>query len=73
MAGKGQITGKYGKKVSWNVKLYETFGKYRRKYWKDMNNMEETQVEMWHDMENTEETQVEMWKDMEIMKEQSVE
>jgi hypothetical protein len=31
MAGKGQITGKYGKQVSWNVKLFEKVGKYRRK------------------------------------------
>jgi hypothetical protein len=34
MAGKGQITGKYGKKVSWNVKWYG-----------DMDNMEENQAE----------------------------
>jgi hypothetical protein len=31
MAGKGQITGKYGKKVSWNVKWFAKFGKYRTK------------------------------------------
>jgi hypothetical protein len=31
MVGKGQMTGKYGKKVSWNVKWYGKFGKYRRK------------------------------------------
>ena len=55
MVGKGQITGKYEKKVSWNVKWYGKFGRYRRKYWKDMKNIEETQVEMWNDMENTEE------------------
>ena len=30
--------GKYGRKASWMVK---TFGKYRRKLWKDMENMEE--------------------------------
>ena len=29
--------GKYGKKVSWKVKRY---GKYRRKLWNDMENME---------------------------------
>jgi hypothetical protein len=29
----------------------EIFGKYRRKLWKDMKNMEE----MWNDMENMEE------------------
>ena len=40
--------GKYGRKVSWIV---EIFGKYRRKLWKDMKNMEE----MWNDMENMEE------------------
>jgi hypothetical protein len=34
--------GKYGRKVSWNVKQY------------DMENMEERQVEMWNDMENME-------------------
>jgi rRNA maturation protein Nop10 len=43
--------GKYGRKVSWNVKWYgkygrkasrivKRFGKYRRKLWKDMKNME---------------------------------
>jgi hypothetical protein len=31
MAGKEQITGKYGRKVSWNVKWYGKFGKYRTK------------------------------------------
>jgi hypothetical protein len=31
MAGKGQITGKYRKKVSWTVKWYGKFGKYRWK------------------------------------------
>ena len=30
--------GKYGRKVSWIVKR---FGKYRRKLWNDMENMEE--------------------------------
>ena len=45
MAGKGQITGKYGKKGSWNVKWYGKLGKYRRKWWKDMINMEEKSVE----------------------------
>ena len=29
---------KYGRKVSWMVKWY---GKYRRKLWNDMDNMEE--------------------------------
>jgi hypothetical protein len=29
--------GKYGRKVSWIVKRY---GKYRRKLWNDMENME---------------------------------
>jgi hypothetical protein len=37
------------------------YGKYRRNWWKDMKNMEETQGEMWNDMENMEETHVEMW------------
>jgi hypothetical protein len=65
MAGTGQITGKYGRKVSWNVKWYGKFGKYRRKEWKDVKNMEETQLKCENDMENMEETQVEMWNDME--------
>jgi hypothetical protein len=34
--------GKYGRKVSWNVKWY---GKYGRKLWNDMEDMEERQVE----------------------------
>jgi hypothetical protein len=37
MAGKGQITGKYGKKVSWNVKWHGKFGKSEEnseKIWK---------------------------------------
>ena len=33
--------GKYGTKVSWIVKWYGKFGKYRRKLWKDTENMEE--------------------------------
>jgi hypothetical protein len=33
--------GKYGRKVSWNVKRYYKYGKK----WKDMDNMEERQVE----------------------------
>jgi hypothetical protein len=44
--------GKYGRKVSWIVKIYEKygrnpssivkrFGKYRRKLWNEMENMEE--------------------------------
>jgi hypothetical protein len=48
--------GKYERKVSWNVKWYgkygrkaslieKRFGKYGRKLWKDMEYMEETQVE----------------------------
>jgi hypothetical protein len=36
------LYGKYGRKVSWIV---ERFGKYRKKLWNDMKNMEETQVE----------------------------
>ena len=45
--------GQYGRKnPSWTVKR---FGKYRRKLWNDMENMEETQVKLWKDMENTEE------------------
>jgi hypothetical protein len=54
--------GKYGTKVSWLVKR---FGKYRRKLWNDMENMDE----MWNDMENMEERQVEKWKDMKNMEE----
>jgi hypothetical protein len=34
--------GKYGRKESWIVKR---FGKYRRKLWNDMDNMEERQVD----------------------------
>ena len=37
------------RKVSWIVKR---FGNYRRKLWKDMENMEKRQVEEWNDMEN---------------------
>jgi hypothetical protein len=40
--------GKYGGKVSWIVKRD---GKYRRKLWNDMENMDE----MWNDMENMDE------------------
>jgi hypothetical protein len=35
------------------------FGKYRRKLWNYMDNMEEKQVEEWKDMKNMEENQVE--------------
>jgi hypothetical protein len=35
------------------------YGKYRRKLWKDMKNMEERQVEFWKDMDNMGERQVE--------------
>jgi hypothetical protein len=31
------------------------YGKYGRKYWKDLENTEERQVEYWKDLENTEE------------------
>jgi hypothetical protein len=34
--------GKYGRKVSWNVKWH---GKYGRKLWNDMENIEKRQVE----------------------------
>jgi hypothetical protein len=34
--------GNYGRKVNWIVKQ---FGKYRRKYWKDRESIEERQVE----------------------------
>ena len=44
--------GNYERKISWIVKR---FGKYRRKLWNDMENMDE----MWNDMENMEERQVE--------------
>jgi hypothetical protein len=37
------------------------YGKYRRKLWNDMVNMDE----MWNDLENMEERQVEKWKDIE--------
>ena len=47
---------KYGRKASWILKIYEIYGrnpswivirygKYRRKLWKDMENMEEMWVE----------------------------
>ena len=36
-----KLYGKYGTKVSWIVKWYGQFGKYRRKLWKDTKNMEE--------------------------------
>jgi hypothetical protein len=39
---------KCGRKVGW---IGKKFGKYRRKLWNDMENMDE----MWNDMENTEE------------------
>jgi hypothetical protein len=50
------IKGKYGRKLSWILKIYEKygrnpswimirFGKYKRKLWNDMGNMEERQVE----------------------------
>ena len=40
-----KIGKKYGRKVSW---IMIRFGKYRRKLWNDMENMDE----MWNDMEN---------------------
>ena len=40
--------GKYGRKVSW---IDKKFGKYRKKLWNDMENMDE----MWNDMDNMEE------------------
>ena len=39
-------------------RIVKRFGKYRRKLWNDMENMDK----MWNDME-------EMWKDMETMEE----
>ena len=64
---------RYGRKVSWNVKWY---GKYRRKLWNDMENIEEIVKRYekygrkvgWivEGMENMEE-KVEMWNDMEHM------
>ena len=50
--------GKYGRNVSWIVK---GFVKYRRKFWNDMENMDE----MWNDMANMEEREVEKWNEME--------
>jgi hypothetical protein len=44
--------GNYERKISWIV---NRFGKYRRKLWNDMENMDE----MWNDMENMEESQAE--------------
>jgi hypothetical protein len=41
--------GNYGRKASWIVKR---FGRYRRKQWKDKENMEEMYVELWNDLEN---------------------
>ena len=46
---------KMRKEVGWIVKWY---GKYGRQLW-NMENMEERQVEMWKDMKNMEETEVE--------------
>jgi hypothetical protein len=45
--------GQYGRKISWIVKGY---GKYRRKLWNDMENMEENSEK---NMKNMEERQVE--------------
>ena len=45
--------------------VIERYGKYRRKLWNDMENMDE----MWKNMENMEKRQVEMWTDMENMEE----
>ena len=43
----GWIFGNYGKNYGkWND------GKYKRKQWKDKENMEEMYVELWNDMEN---------------------
>ena len=57
---------KYGRKVSWKVKIY---GKYRGKLWKDMESMEERQVESWKDMESMEENREKIWKiQMKIVK-----
>ena len=61
---------KYGRNTSWIVKRV---GKYRRKLWNDMENMEERQVEEWYGMDNMEERQVEQWKDMKNMEETQVE
>jgi hypothetical protein len=40
--------------------IVKWYGKYGRKLWNDMENMEEN-WEMWNDMENMEERQVEYW------------
>ena len=42
MEEKSENIGKIWKKPNW---IGKRFGKYRRKMWKDMENMEETQVE----------------------------
>jgi hypothetical protein len=52
---------KYGRKI----RIVNKFGKYRRKLWNDMENMDE----MWNYIVNMEEKQVEKWKDMENMEE----
>ena len=58
--------GKCRRKVGWIVR----YGKYERKLWNDMENMEERQVEMWKDMVNMEERQVVKWKNMKNMEEE---
>ena len=54
-----EIFGKYGRKISWIVIRY---GKYWRKYWKDMKNTEETKVDLWKDSENMEGNCEMIWK-----------
>ena len=54
--------GKYGRKASWIVKRYENMEESKLKV--DMDNMEK----IWKDMKNMEESQVEKWKDIEIWK-----
>ena len=47
--------GKYGLKVSWNVKWYGKYCRNARRIVKIYENMEKWQVELWKDMENMEE------------------
>jgi hypothetical protein len=58
--------GNYERKVSWIVKWFEKYGSWRvkwywkhgRKFWKDMENMEEN-CEIWNDKENMKERRYE--------------
>ena len=59
--GKIQKKGKLNTEMIWKIwkKIVKKYGKYGRKLWNDMENMEERQVKYWKDMDIMEETQVE--------------